>query len=595
MKKLFALLLAVIMVISVAACAPAEPGTTTTAPKAEDPAKTTTAAKAETTTAAVSTPWTDLQNFDLTGIVEDNTVVVGIPSNATVVSYEDNALTQYMEELTGVEIEFVFFSSDGTEADQQLNLMIANQEKLPDVIFGIVDQTQATELGQQGLLCDITDFLNKSARVQAFSAAMTDFERDYFWARLPDGTTGEIYHVPTPNYMPTSVDLCSWMGALSYKMAENVGMKAEEIDTVDEVYEYLTKVINEDGNGNGQKDEIGFVWRDGGYRTNADLWIINAYIYVSDDYLYNVENGEVYLPYSTDEYRQAMITLNKWYKEGLISPLSFSIKDDAETKALVDVGPENYKVAAFGGHPTLITASDSVIGDYYCAVNTLQDETGKGGYANLRDPYNLLRNAVVPMNEEEPERMELGYLFCDVQYDYWVHVRWRKGVEGKNWEFVDGEAEGLKTNQGRWADHRYIHDTWSEETSDTWHSDPIYFGVTNGYDMGIAGSGTPFNFDSTMPPKRGFITYNNLWEKQEHEQPEEIIFSQVYNEEESEVITEYKQLYKDYMKQARAQLISGVIDPNDDAQWAQYLADLKANGEDELIEAAQGAYDRMNG
>ena len=162
MKKLFALLLAVIMVISVAACAPAEPGTTTTAPKAEDPAKTTTAAKAETTTAAVSTPWTDLQNFDLTGIVEDNKVVVGINSNATVISYEDNALTQYMEELTGVEIEFVFFSSDGTEADQQLNLMIANQEKLPDVIFSVVDTTQATELGQQGLLCDITDFLNKS-------------------------------------------------------------------------------------------------------------------------------------------------------------------------------------------------------------------------------------------------------------------------------------------------------------------------------------------------------------------------------------------------------------------------------------------------
>ena len=159
MKKLFALLLAVIMVISVAACAPAEPGTTTTAPKAEDPAKTTTAAKAETTTAAVSTPWNDLENFDLTGIVEDNKVVVGINSNATVISYEDNALTQYMEELTGVEIEFVFFSSDGTEADQQLNLMIANQEKLPDVIFSVVDTTQATELGQQGLLCDITEFM----------------------------------------------------------------------------------------------------------------------------------------------------------------------------------------------------------------------------------------------------------------------------------------------------------------------------------------------------------------------------------------------------------------------------------------------------
>ena len=86
MKKLFALLLAVIMVISMAACAPAEPaGTTEGKADTTTAAKDTTAAKEETTTEAAPTPWTDPKCFDLTGIVADDTINIGIPINATVI------------------------------------------------------------------------------------------------------------------------------------------------------------------------------------------------------------------------------------------------------------------------------------------------------------------------------------------------------------------------------------------------------------------------------------------------------------------------------------------------------------------------------
>ena len=592
MKKLFALLLAAVMVISMAACAPAEPAGTT-AGKADntEPAKTTTAAQAQTTTAEAPNPWNTYDYLDLTGIVADNKINVGIPTNATVMTYEDNDLTKYLEEITGLEIEFTFFSSDATEKKQQLSLMVANQEKLPDVLLGVVDKTMASELGQEGLLCDLTEFLDKSPRLQPLIESMNDYEKTYFLSRLPDGVTGEIYHVPTP-YINAGVDSQEVIGAVSMSMAAKVNMDPAEIDTVDEVYEYLKAVVNNDGNGNGEADEIGMLYRPGGYRADGDEWIINAYIFCCDKYLFNVEDGIVYFPYNQDEYREAMITLNKWYAEGLISPLTFSVQSDAEVKALVDVGPGNYKIGIWSSHPTLVCESDSVIGEEYTYINTLADETGRGGYASIRDTYSLLQEAVIPMNEAEPERMELAYLFCDLAYVNEVYMHWRYGVEGENWEFVDGEAEGLKDSKGNWAGFRILNDTWSTETDDTWHYAPLYGNTTGSLAAGLTRGGVP---SEVKPGVRGLISSGNLVEKLEHERPAEQIFNLVYNEEENEVINDYLKLYEDYMAQARAQMITGVIDPNDDAQWAKYLAELKANGEDELIEAAQGAYDRMNG
>ena len=583
MKKLFALLLAVLMVISMAACQPKEPATTT-APATSQPT--------ETTTPATSTaPVDDWSSMDLSGIVSDNVIRIGIQTNATVTDYDNNKLTEYLEELTGLELQFVHFSSDAAEAQQQFALMVANKEPLPDVLFGILGADQIAEYGRDGLLADQTEWINKAYHFGRHLAVMSDFEKDYLFNRLKDGVTGAIYSYPAAQYKQ-SADTGEWIGALSQTMAKNVGMDATEIDTIDEVYQFLTKTIKEDGNKNGEADEVGLIYCPGGYRTSADLWIINAYIYCNDSYLFNVENGEVYLPYSTDEYRQAMITMNKWYKEGLISPLAYTIKTSAEAKALIDVGPGNYTLPAWGWHSTLCTDATSKIAEDYTAMLVLKDETGKGGYATLRDPYTLGRNASIPVNEKEPERMELAFRFCDLFADWEVAQRLRYGVEGVNWKYLDGEKEGIKDQNGRWAGWEIIHDTWSEASADTWHSCPIGVIAEFAYDNGVIRGSTPAK-DRTGT--RDAISYGCLDNKNAVGMPDEYVYDLVYNEEETEVMTEHKTLYKDFVMNARAKMVTGVIDPNDDAQWEQYLKELEQEGHKELIEAAQSAYERMYG
>ena len=582
MKKLFALLLAVIMVISMAACQANEPKTTT-APSGSQPADPTNGP----TTPTANDDWS---SKDLTGIVEDDVIKIGIQMTATVTDYDDNKLTEYLEELTGLDIQFVFFSSDGSEARQQFALMVANREPLPDVLFGVLSDKQVAEYGQDGLIADQTEWINKAYNFGRYMEIMTDYEKDYLFSRLKNGTTGEIYTYPAYQFKDDTCDNCEYLGGISTTMAKKFGMDAAEIDTIDEVYQFLTKVVKEDGNGNGEADDIGFFYRPGGYRTNAVLWIINAYIYCNDTYMFNVEDGKLYLPYNTDEYRQALITLNKWYSEGLITPLSYTVANNAEAKALIDVGPGNYKIGIWGYHPTLCCDANSQIDADYTYLRILKDETGKGGYASLRDRYTLGRNASIPVNEEKPERMELAFRFCDLFADWEVQHRLRYGVEGVNWEYVDGEKEGIKDNQGNWAGWKLIHDTWSEASNDTWHTCPI--GVKSEFSVkeGVSRGGQPA-VDRTGT--RGAISYGLLAHMEESKMPDEYVYDLVYNEEETEIMSQYKGAYIGHVTSTRAKFITGVLDPNNDADWATYLDELKKEGQEDILEAAQDAYDRM--
>ena len=48
----------------------------------------------------------------------------------------------------------------------------------------------------------------------------------------------------------------------------------------------------------------------------------------------------------------------------------------------------------------------------------------------------------------------------------------------------------------------------------------------------------------------------------------------------------------DYMKQSRSEFVTGLRDPADDAQWQEYVDNMKALGYDKWVEIAQISWDR---
>jgi len=75
--------------------------------------------------------------------------------------------------------------------------------------------------------------------------------------------------------------------------------------------------------------------------------------------------------------------------------------------------------------------------------------------------------------------------------------------------------------------------------------------------------------------------------------PEEVVQKLIFTNAENEIAAGLKTPIMDYVKEARAMFVSGVLDPNDDTAWNTYLSNLEAQGLSQYIEVAQTAYTRM--
>ena len=569
MKRVFAITLAALLAMGLCACT--QQTAPTTAPTTETTAPTT-AATTQVPTTTEEPVDLSLRPFALPGTAS---LTIGLMENPTVRSYDDNFATQYLELETGIDLEFVLFPTDYKQAQEQLLQMVENGEKLPDIILGIIDDRLRIKLGKEGVLADLTGYFDTSSfYMQNGLAEMSDAEASYLWAELTEADGG-IYAFPAFGAYD-GPDRCAYLGAINRVWAQKVGMDAAQIDTVAEVYQFLTKVSETDLNGNGENDEMGMLYRQGSYRSNLEQWVINAYVYCVDDDVFNVTDGTVWSPYATGEYRQALIELNKWFREGLIEKKTYDGFTDLDMKNMLS----RQNMAIWGGHPSLMTSGSKNVADTYAPLKVLQDETGLGGYAALRSSYNLQKDAFITAQCEEPE---LAFRLLDFMWDDTCSHTMRYGEEGVNWEHIDSTGE--TDEHGNPAGLRILKDEWQTETSATWKLTPVY-GKT--WEHG----GIPLTLEGSH---RNAISYGCKWEMDSHETPKELCQGMVFNRKEQKVLDTYVQDYKSYVLQARWQFIMGVMDPSDDAHWNNYLLALKANGEDPLLQAYQSAYTRIYG
>lgn len=586
MKKILALLLAIVMVIGLAACGEQDANPT------KDQGGSTVPSTTEGSTAYV--PGT----LPLTTTNEK--LVIGIQQNTKVLSYDDNYLTKLLEEKTGVDIEFMFFASGQADARQQLALMVAGGEKLPDIICGFLDDAMRSELGNEGYLIDHTPYLedrNFFHFGHMYLDLANETETALFWNRYKDPTSGEIYGIPSISN-GGAVDICGFLGGVNATFAKTLGIDPAEMDTVEEVHEYLTKVVNEDPNGNGKKDEMGILYFPNGNRSNIEQWIVNAYVYYNEGSFFNITDGKVWEPYSTDEYRQAMTVMNQWYKEGLIHDLSFSIATGSEMKVLLET-PECYTIGIFGGHPTVVCDSASMIGRDYTNLQVLQDETGKGGYTVLRSNISMDMNVSITSDCANPD---LAFRFLDHNLNPELGPVFRYGEPGVNWipiqgtVEVDGEEVAVYDETGFPAGYHVIKDEWSTETKATWHSSMNKMWVAAGYENDLnfnpGYGGFAYYF---APGSRNELTWKNCLEIKSGTEPAEKFFNIIYSAEEMEIVTEVQADLQDTLNTWRAEFITGVKDPSNDADWAEFIDELEEKGMYDWMDAAQDAYDRFLG
>ena len=592
MKRFLALLLVLCLVLPLAACG----GTTETTEATEATEATETTETTEETTLledivnAVTVQ--DGETYDFAShlplTTNGETITIGLIVDANTTDYKDNAFTKWVEEQTGVNLEFMQFTGKSSDAATQLSLMMASGEKLPDIIlrFTGVSKTQGAEFGRDGYFKDLSAYfadpeMNYYRRWRLNDSLKGDYNEHnrMLMIREMDTETGAMYAYPR---MEDSIeDRPRSHVAINKLWLEKLGL--EEPRTIEELRTVLEAFRDQDPNGNGVADEIPLTGKASGGFRDVISWIINAFVYVHDGYYYNVTDGQVWAPYTTDEYRQALIYIREMVDDGLIIPQTWTM-ETSELKSLINpIEGEPYKAGIITANVYAdIQPGSPAMGDY-ATMHPLKDATGKGGYGP-RDYVSMEYNTFITEDCENPElAFKLLDFFCSPESQ--IRARW--GEEGIDWEMAEPGKTG---NLGGEAVYKILaDDPQTYANNKTWHN---YMGITSSmYSQKEIDLSNPDDFltqryvrDSTI------IQYYD-----EAGQPEELFNFGIYTTEENDFRDEFVGDLTTYIKNARAEFCTGNsgIDPRNDADWNKYLSDLESLRLADWIASGQTAYDRV--
>ena len=518
------------------------------------------------------------------------TIGVGMSAKVT---WEDNWFTKYMEDRLGCKIELKFFSAEKTERKQQMTTMIAAGEKLPDILYGFnLNKEEIFIYGQDGYLMDLAPYFDdpdwELAKKYRWHEQMLEYHgqetHDYALTAYRD-PYGALYGWPA--CYASETDRVVAMPFINTQWLENVGMDMPT--TWDELLEVLRAFKTQDPNGNGIADEIPMIGSNTLYCADAPSWIMNNFgEYVYDAYFLTYdENGKIDVPYTTEAYREGLRQIKMLVDEGLLAVQTWTLKEGAELKQLWTPSDGEPKVGVVFGYPTSYAEKGDPDIMQYDALPALE-----GSYVPLR-AMSVTKNYFITSDCENFDlAAEFLMSYCDLE----VARASRHGEPGVDWVeeiyppagkpmvkpltgiynepgnrswgingpvvgwYGSSLAEGSPWRVGEWDEEEDENQTLEEEAS--------------GYRGGLLG--------------RQMTT--NLAYAKEHNP--KLFFNAIYNEEETESNGDSLATLKTYVKEARAKFATGMLDPDSDADWNNYLKTMEDMGLSTLIKNTQSAVDR---
>lgn len=505
---------------------------------------------------------------------EQVTLTIGILQNANVIDYNTNAFTQWLEEQTGYKLKFQMFAAKGSEAAGQLSTRVANGEKLPDILYRFnLGSGVVKEYGEQGYFVDLRDYFYDSndepdttGEAQIFwerLKLMSEDEQKATVRRMTDQTTGAIYSVPrVEQSLVDPMDFQVWINR-EWMDELNLSYPTDP----DSLYTVLKAFYDRD---NGCIPMLGMA---SGLGSDVVNWIINMFVYNNEERWCNVDdNGKLYFPAMTDEYRQALIFINKLVKEKLLYSGSWSISA-SEMKSYVTNPSGNAMVGIWVGHPTLHINTNSEVFYQYDALDCF-------GYAVLNENLNSRGTYITEDCKNVDAAFKLLMLMCTEEGSY----RMRYGEKGVNWVEAD---PGTKSYIGLDAQMKILDDPWSKPGNAVWGT------IDATILINAEGEVNQVTDDSQWYRYKGEAIAKQRENFMRAYENNNITYcpALVYSQEDLERTQRNRSDCTSIITTTRAEFCTGVKNPNDDAAWNAYLKLLEDQGIQIWLDLAQATYD----
>ena len=505
-------------------------------------------------------------------IPEDITITIGLPVNVKVEDYETNALTRWLEEETGYSIDFITFAATSADYKSQIATRL---DDLPDILWNC-DLGTATirTYAEDGYILDLSKYFadeKLSAEFWENINTLSEEMQEYVKLRMYEQRTGAVYAVPRVEY--SRVDVIDYMVFINQKWLDALGLQMPT--NKDELYDVLVAFRDRDPNGNGVKDEIPIFGFQGSYCGDIVNWIVNMFIYADDTSWFNVDNnGKLYSPFMTNEYREALKFIKKLNDEGLLPGETTFTGSHKDIKNYFSSGSTKNNIGIWAGHPVSTLPTDlDVIYDYVamplwgCAMYKAQAYSSRTFITDSAEYPEAAFKVLMKLSSLEGA------------------ARIRYGEKGVDWDFTEEGNYNTLNIMNPTAFTDVCNQTWgvvdstilsfNEEKRESHENDDEW----NKYKYKLC-----------------FDMADNFAAAAEQYNPEELAprFQHFWSNEDAESCENERGNCQTYIKTMRSHFGAGVKDPSNDADWNEYIKTLNDMGIDVWMNVCQRLYDEIN-
>ncbi len=518
------------------------------------------------------------------------TLTIGIPADANVMSYDDNALTNWLEEQLDCNLEFMIYSG-GSDIATQISTTVAARQPLPDVLWDIsLGAALITQYGEDGYLVDLAPYFYSDVEAKTPNTEMAPnfWEKMDMWdayygeemeAKFQDEVIyrmteedGAIYSYPVFGFTPT--DSMVYQVWINQTWLDKLGLPMPT--DVDSFYETLKAFKANDCNGNGIHDEIPLYGnRLDSLGADTYSYLINMFGYW-DGGTYWLDNGDGTLQnaYTADHYREGLKFINKLYKEGLMNPLTVT-GSSSEMKRLVTPATGPALVGVWVGHATIATTMGN---------DTLKEYVAMPYWGTAVEKRCSVTREVYITTDCPEENREIAFKMLDLFLSDEGAMRCRYGEPGVNWKDYEGTETSPSGEVWKWE---IIEDPLSLQTNAIWSSALCITPCSELISMKQPGTDW-----YKYKIEQVWAQYQNYQAAMERN-PDRVYPGPRYTTEEEERTGVARENCTTYVKTSMTEFITGILDPNNDAQWNAYLNKLDELGLATWQEVSEASWNRL--
>ena len=501
-------------------------------------------------------------------VKEKITLTIAKPATPNIIDFDTNEYTKWLEEQTGIDLEFVLFPSGGGDAMTKLEIMLASNTQLPDLIMGMnFSDSFFQKHADSGVFADLTDYIDNNGfwTNRMFEETIVPNLRKFMTSA--DGNT---YFMPYLTEQTGNI----WPGKcwINQTWLDNLGLDIPE--TTEDFENVLRAFKNGDPNGNGLADEIPLTGTKDGYQQVVPHFLMNAFIYCDQSNYYTVNNGVVDVAYNKEEWRNGLRYMSNLVKEGLLD-INSLIQDGNTFKSLV-LNPSANIVGCFPAQgPDAMLDMPERMGEY---VGMPPLKGPKGASYTFVRPWNPATYGVITKYCKNPLA---AFRLMDFMLGEESALRARYGIPGVDWEEATEtdkcmfESIGAKPFVKAILPYSGVQNSHWQSMHPTFRSQAVSDGMIwdgNTLDVEyIKAVALPLYMDKG---------------------PKEYVEKQLFTEQESDEMTALESSIKNYVKENIGMFIAS--EKNLDADWNSYITELEKMGLKRYIELSQAGYDRFN-